>query len=748
MEHESELNEAPHTAQPEAARFLAVLDKAATFYTFQTFDDNKDRKDISLARIMHGSLAQRLDELEKFNEQGAGIFVTINATNGNGRTANDINRVRAVFVDLDGSPLEPVLEAKLAPHIVVESSEGRFHAYWLVDDLPLDQFKRIQEALAERFDGDPSVTDLPRVLRLPGFIHRKSVPFVTRIVSINEAQPYKAALFRLPEEQPVQYAPVQTDTIIDPEDLTELLYTIDPDIGYASWFDIGCCLYVLVEDKALGFKIWDEWSSHGRKYKAHVVRGIWKSIAKKKGYAGSMFKFDAIRADAWWDKLTEEKQKEIEASVEALIANARSKYSIARQAEKKTWPTMGTDAYYGFAGKLVETIAPHSEADPVALLIQFLVCFGNAIGRVKYYRVESDYHYTNLFTTLVGETGGRKGISFNRIKKIFEIAEPQWIDERIGGGLSSGEGLIDAVRDPIMKLNKKGELEIVDQGVDDKRLLVVEPEFASILININRSGNNASQVIRKAWDNGLLSTMTRKSPLKATGAHVSIIGHVTEDELRAQLSRVDMANGFANRFLFVLIKRSKLLPFGGNLSDGEIVDLGVELRNIMNENWQHLANVSNNTTEMPVGMTPAARSEWAGIYPALTNKPPGLLGAITGRAEAQTIRIALVYAMLDRTMQIDPCHLRAAQAVWNYCAASALYIFGDSLGDEVADSILRALKVAGSDGMTRTMISDLFGRNQSSSRIDKALALLFEKERAVRQTRTTQGRPVEIWVVR
>jgi putative DNA primase/helicase len=164
----------------QARTFLALLDPEAESFTFQTFDDSP-AKSRSLAKVWHGSLEELAESLVKLQQAGAGVFVTVNETDGQGRKATNIVRVRAVFVDLDGAPVQPVMDCPLAPHIVVESSPGKYHAYWRVDALPLDQFGPIQKAIAARFGGDPSVHDLPRVMRLPGFWHQKGAPSVSRI---------------------------------------------------------------------------------------------------------------------------------------------------------------------------------------------------------------------------------------------------------------------------------------------------------------------------------------------------------------------------------------------------------------------------------------------------------------------------------------------------------------------------------------------------------------------------------------
>src|SRR5215831_12481042 len=174
------------------------------------------------------------------------------------------------------------------------------------------------------------------------------------------------------------------------------------------------------------------------------------------------------------------------------------------------FPTLDTVARHGVAGKFTDLVAPHTEADPVALLVQFLAMFGNAIGRGPHVRAEADPHHTNLFVTLVGVTGkGRKGTSFGHAKERLAAVDSDWATNRIVTGLSSGEGLIWAVRDPIEKQERVGrgdkaryETKIVDKGVPDKRLLVYQAELASTFRVFSRDGNTLSATMRSAWDSG------------------------------------------------------------------------------------------------------------------------------------------------------------------------------------------------------------------------------------------------------
>ena len=401
---------------------------------------------------------------------------------------------------------------------------------------------------------------------------------------------------------------------------------------------------------------------------------------------------------------------------------------VASAGVGREWPTLDARAFHGLAGEIVRAIEPDTEADPAALLVQILTMFGVAIGRTAHVRVEGDRHYANINTLVIGPTSkARKGTSLGRVRQLF-IALPN--HPRSVSGLSSGEGLKYAVRDAL------GDC---DSGVEDKRLLVVESEFAQALRVASRAGNTLSVTIREAWDSGHLATLTKNDPIEATNAHIGIIGHITIDELRAELTQTDRANGFANRFLFVLARRSKTLPFGGKtLPEASIAEFSSRLATMLDRGMQ----------VGEVGFDDGARDIWIAAYPLLSEGHSGMLGAVTARAEAQVLRLALLYAQLDGVRSITSEHLTAAIAVWEYAEASAGFIFGSALGDPIADAILRALRANGSQGMTRTQIRDLFQRNQSSERIGAALKLISGANLASCECRDTDGRSMEVWTAR
>jgi hypothetical protein len=187
-----------------------------------------------------------------------------------------------------------------------------------------------------------------------------------------------------------------------------------------------------------------------------------------------------------------------------------------------------------------------------------------------------------------------------------------------------------------------------------------------------------------------------------------------------------------------MVRRSKELPFGGGWHAVDKTPLAERLRAALRFAGQPLE----------VGWAEDAKEVWRAVYGPLSEGKPGMLGAVTGRAEAQTVRLAALYAVLDLSRQIRREHIRAALALWEYAEESARYIFGDATGDPEADAILDALRAAKSSGLTRTQIRDLFQRNKGAERINQALALLLRTGKAAPVFEETGGRPVERWFAR
>jgi hypothetical protein len=271
--------------------------------------------------------------------------------------------------------------------------------------------------------------------------------------------------------------------------------------------------------------------------------------------------------------------------------------------------------------------------------------------------------------------------------------------------------------------------------VSDHRLLVVENELVSTLKVASREGNTLSAVIRQAWDTGTLRTLTRNNPLEATGAHISIIGHITSEELHRHLTSTEIANGFANRFLWVAVRRSKELPDGGNLNPDDLRPLITRIG----------AALAFARRAGQIDRDDTARDLWHEIYHDLSEGEPGLVGSLLARSEPQVVRLSMLYALLDRSHRVKKPHLKAALALWDYSARSVRHLFGDDTGNPDSDIILRALRAGANGGLTRTQVSALFGRHATADRIDRALQPLLEHRLATVEREETGGRPVERW---
>ena len=294
---ESPLDKADYNTATEAHKMLEMLDAGGQF-TFQTFADRKDSKN-NLGRIFHGTLNSCGTNLLDLNKQGAGVFVTINKTDLQGRSQSNVTDIRALFIDFDKVNPERVdtLQAlPLPPSMIIESSPNKHHAYWILGsgEIALDDFKPLQKRLIGFFkdDGADNIHDLPRVLRLAGFYHQKQESYLTRVLSTGKkysADELKAWVNDLP--QPIEAAPqpqktkhppapknrLLANTADESSKIEDALRFISPDCIYDDWYKIGAAVYSALGSS--GFDIWDRWSSRSSKYSPNGMQGKYSSFA-------------------------------------------------------------------------------------------------------------------------------------------------------------------------------------------------------------------------------------------------------------------------------------------------------------------------------------------------------------------------------------------------------------------------------------------------------------------------------------
>lgn len=329
------------------------------------------------------------------------------------------------------------------------------------------------------------------------------------------------------------------------------------------------------------------------------------------------------------------------------------------------WPAPPDEAaYHGPTGDVVRRVAEATEADPVGILGSLLASIGACIGHYRYL-YQGGAQSTNLFAVLVGDSSsGRKGTAGGIAREVMTAAYPEWND-LVVAGLGSGEGLVTHLspRD----------------GRAEHRALVMESEFARLLTAMTRDGSSLSPMLRDAWDGVPMGRVLARESKIVKFHHVGVLAHITPVELRARLTSTDAANGFGNRFLWLAVRRTKLLPFPTSPRDlvpahllARIHDAIVEAQTPGEARW-----------------SPAARDAWEDFYLQVAMRDaPGLFGAMVARAEAQVSRLALLYALLDGSPDIEVEHLAAARALWAYAERSVEHVFGRSTGNADADALM------------------------------------------------------------
>ena len=444
-----------------------------------------------------------------------------------------------------------------------------------------------------------------------------------------------------------------------------------------------------------------------------------------------------------WKQLRQHFEPNPELPSHHSLPSQPSATASKRRKKPKPPKPLGPAAYHGLIGEIVRALEDGTEADPAAILMQLLVAFGNMLNASPHFLVENARHTGNEFLLVVGDTSrARKGSAWNCVRRVLNVADRQWLDTRIQRGLSSGEGLISAIRDPETQ-EKPGETEdpkdrkfiVKDEGVSDKRLLVVETEFSSVQKVAKRDGNTLSSILRCAWDGTNLQTMTR-SPLRCTDPHVSIIGHITKNEFKTLNQTTDIFNGLINRFMFCSASRQRLLPFGGTHDDGFF------------EKWRtpFTKALACGRKAAAIALTQAARDYWAKLYIDLEQPQPGQLDPVTARGSAHVRRLAMLYTISDCRTAVDVADLEAAAEVWRYSVDSAAYVFGESTRSKTGNKILTALKNAGDSGLTRTEISvAVLKAHTSQAALDHALDQLEEAGLAKLEREATAGRTADRW---
>jgi hypothetical protein len=362
-------------------------------------------------------------------------------------------------------------------------------------------------------------------------------------------------------------------------------------------------------------------------------------------------------------------------------------------------PELEPSALAGPLGAWVQEVGAYTEADPAALMLSGLVSFGVAAGGDKYMMAGNRPQRATLFAMLVAESPkANRGLSWAVTRDLLATIDPRLAHVRVLTGLGNGRPLLDAL------VPKRSVLQ-------DHRLLVFEPGVTRALRMASRPSSPLTWLLRNAWDGAPIELPGHARRLVVERHHVGVIAHATLDQLRPQLTTTDASASFVNRFVYVVLRRRKILPDEGNVPPELTIRHGRPLA--------EAAVAARGAAEMR--RTSAAERLWRGVYEELAeDDPDGLLGIAVARSARHVLRMSLIYALADRSGQVGTSHIQPALAMWRYMRASAVRIFGDQPSDDLARRLLVALRTAGTNGMTLTEQAALFGRNVSAARLEQA----------------------------
>lgn len=380
-------------------------------------------------------------------------------------------------------------------------------------------------------------------------------------------------------------------------------------------------------------------------------------------------------------------------------------------------------------GEYVLANAPHTEADRDSVYLQAMELFANYVGKAPRFRLNNTLIYANGFLAVVGTTAlGRKGTAYNDALELFLETggvHSLYTKERIRQGVSTGEGLVEFVK---------------DGGTNfDGRMMVYAPEFNRMLSCMRREDNTLSAVLREAYDGGVLAVTTRANPIVAASAHVSVITHTTADEFSRMVLPVDFTNGMLNRYSFLWAADGAVRPSPGRVSELAVTKARTAIEAA--KNWVDGAG--------PLGLdmswSYAAEEFWSRYY-VDTRKPSGnnLQDTLTARAPANIIKHAMRHAILDRSETVELRHLEVAIALWNRFEQSTKRLLAYRSGGS-ADKQKLLQAILDGNGLSMTQCFAIL-RDREVDDVRGYVEAMLAEGSIVRGTKKQSGSTTEVYL--
>jgi Protein of unknown function (DUF3987) len=404
----------------------------------------------------------------------------------------------------------------------------------------------------------------------------------------------------------------------------------------------------------------------------------------------------------------------------------RQKDAAAAEVDNhRNTPQPSDDCLYGLIGDIARAGSKDTEANPFAIAANALAYMSAAVGRACFMAVGNVWHHARINTAQVGRSAlGRKGEAASLIHRIDKALRQTYGDSMAPqvhrGGLSTREGLVLLIHDGFAEGRRE------TPPIDDKRLWVLESEFANVLAQARRDGNTLSTALRDVWDGVSIRPAVKTSRIYATDPHIALSVAITPSELCAKLSAGELSNGFANRFMFLWAERTRLLPFPRATTQSEVNDMAGRVAEVIRFAQGDKSGVNDT---IRVELSAEAVALWVKLYSGELNARNSgeRVNALLDRRPPTLLRIAMLLALTDKTATVQEHHINAALAWIRYWSDSVRFIFAsdddEAASAELSDLAERIVGFLGRRGQAsrKGLTVECFGGHQSKDKIDVAL---------------------------
>jgi Protein of unknown function (DUF3987) len=698
----------------------------------------------------------------------------------------DIETLVAVHVDLDPRKgrdfgaerarvlaLADELAERPDPPTFVLDSGGGVQAFYVVTDPAaaepeyVDEIEDLNHRLGAVLGDDGTTWNADRIMRLPGTLNHPNARKVANgqptalacvLSSTGELRSWRdiiAAITRLEDKPPAHAEPRKpgerrrTANGHDARDFggdlppyatdeqLEELFTKLPHLA-AVW-DQSTCNPPL-DDSPSG---WDHrWASElaHEGYAPEMIASYLRAYrAHHEPHKGKQDRPDYIWRTV--NRATRDRGEHLAAELNGHTARIEEITPEPEPAPEPEPVNLDAPAFYRELGEMVRNLDPLTEADPYGILAATLVMLGNWIGRRYHLRVGADRHYAAQQLILTGQSAlSRKGTACSIAKAAMQVFDEEWHRDNIFYSLNSGQGIAHTV-------NKLNEAAMQTNANGDKRALFIAEEFADVLRKSQQKDNTILQVLRLAWDGATLENTSITHRIRVHGATVSMIGMITEAELRQLLDPAELATGSYNRMGFLVVTRSKVLPgFPPEITPDHFAPMRQIRKQIDSLPRQY--QIAPDCISAPITLSPAAAAQAIDLKERWETEGKNLIEQASSRAFMHVLRYALIYAVIDGHKNIGPAHLEAAEHLVEKMADGVRRQATAELSDKIAERILTHMREDPTEMLSRTGISvGVFNRNVPARDLENAISTLMNLGLLRDQKVVTSGRPRTLYVL-